>query len=99
MTVKTCRVSFVDRGKTQSIEVLAETAYEAAVLGLHGFSKIRYIKGPRSNATITIEVIESRSLTLRAGDVWKWLYDTSPTSAEQRERKKRLKNIVASGQH
>jgi hypothetical protein len=95
MAIRTCRVSFVDHGKTQSVEVLAETAYEAAILALHAFSKMRYLKGPRRSQSLTIDVIDRRTLTVQVGEVWDWLYEKPAMSAAQRDRKKRLRNILA----
>jgi hypothetical protein len=94
MAVRTCRVSFLDHAKKQSVEVLAETAYEAAILGLHAFSKMRYIKGPRRSAVLTIDVVETRTLSVRVGEVLDWLYEAKTTSAAQRERKARLKGVL-----
>lgn len=95
MTAKSCRVSYVDRGKTHSVDVIAETAYEAAVLALKAFSKVRGMKGPRRSSSLTIEVRELRTITVRVSAVWTWLYEKPGTTADQQRIKLRLREVIA----
>lgn len=97
--MRACVVSYLERGKRQSVEVLAETAYEAACLALNAFARMRYAKGPHRNTMLEIEVKTPRQFTLKVADVLEWLYVKPGSTAEQRERKKHLRAILASNGH
>jgi hypothetical protein len=98
---RSCSVSFVERGQRHAVEVDAETAYEAAVLALKAFSGKRYIKGPSRHAVLELEINRPARMLiqLKVGDVLDWLYEKPGTTADQRERKTRLKNLLADDRH
>lgn len=100
MAPQTCLVSFLDRGKPYAVEVYAETAYEAAALALNAFEKMgRHVQAPGKHAVLEIELKTPRTFKVKVGDVIDWLYTRPATSAEENERKKRLRNVLAADRH
>ncbi len=98
MPARTYVVSFMDRGKRESVEVWAESAYEAAVLGIKAFQNVRNIKGPGRYTVLEIEVKETRQFKLRVGEVLDWLY-RQPRSPKQTIQKKKLRAVMADDGH
>jgi len=92
-------VSFIDRGKRESVEVWAESAYEAAVLGIKAFQKVRSIKGPGRYTVLEVEVKETRQFKLRVGEVLDWLYNRESRSPKQTIQKKKLRAVMADDEH
>lgn len=94
-----CTVSFVERGQRHSARVDAESAHEACVLALKQFASSRYIKGPGRHAALDIEIDAPRHLTLKVNDVIEWLYNKPGKTPEERDKKKRLKDLLADDRH
>ncbi len=96
MAVRTCTVSFMDRGKRESLEVWAASTYEAAVLAIKAFEKVRSIRGPSRHTVLEVEVKQTRQFKVKVGDVLDWLYDQPARSPTERAQKQKLKTIMAS---
>lgn len=97
MPPKTCRVSFTDpNGVDHSVEVLADSLYEAAGLGLALLKKDGWVKQEPSPLTrLLVEVREpatQHSLTVQQLRRWA---DSSATSPVDRLKKSRLKEMLA----
>jgi len=73
-------VRFEERGSTQEVEVLAESAYEACVLALHKFGKDRFLRGPDRDAVLELTVMSPRRYNIKVADV----LDGSTTSRRRR---------------
>jgi hypothetical protein len=99
MAYRTCSVSFDDHGVRRTVQVSAETAYEAAVLALKAFAEKRYIKGPRKDTVLELEVQAPRRLRVTVGAVLGWLYESTGHSRDQAERKKRLRLLLSDDWH
>jgi len=97
MAGKTCRVSFRDGdGVRHSVDVEAETLYEAAALALKRFKKSEWIGDVGAGTRIDIEIIEPPvSHFLLYGQLQTWLNGGAKTPAEA-VKKKKLKELLAS---
>jgi hypothetical protein len=95
MGVCACVVKFKERGSEYTVEVLAESAYEACVLALHKFGRNRYLRGPGRHSTFELTVTDTKRYTIKVGDVMDWLYNSPGHSEAQREKKKYLKTVLA----
>ena len=95
MAVRRCAVSFSDvRGVRHSVEVEAESLYEAAVLAIRRFREDPWgeIVGPAT--VLTIEVREpstSHAITLQ--QIERWLSGSSPNPTETMKKAK-LKTLL-----
>ncbi|HEY7171781.1 MAG TPA: hypothetical protein VH417_13110 [Vicinamibacterales bacterium] len=94
MAVRTCVVSFVGpSGIRHSVEVEAETLYEAAVLAVTRFRQDIWGEAVTAATTLDVEVREpstKHSLTLQ--QVERWL--GSPSAPHETSRKARLKLML-----
>jgi hypothetical protein len=92
-------VSFVERGAKHSVQVDAETAYEAAALALKAFRNKPHVRGPHRQAVLEIRVEAPTRIALKVGDVLDWLYVKPATSPKQTAQKKRLRDLLADDRH
>jgi hypothetical protein len=97
MAAKTCRVSFTDLdGIRHSVELQAETLYEAAVLGLKALTKSDWIEAVAPGTRLEIQVLEPAAVhILMVAQLMRWLDGGARTPAEAL-RKRRLKTLLAS---
>ena len=98
MPPKSCRVSFTDdSGVDHGVEVMAESLYEAAALGLALLKKSGGVsKEPGPLTRLRVEVREpavDHSLTVQQLRRWA---DRAPISPAERIKKDRLKSLLAS---
>jgi DNA-binding transcriptional LysR family regulator len=95
MSLRSCTVSYQDfEGVTHSVDVTAETLYEAAVLGMNALRVPRWHDNP--NLKIQIRVRQPETVH----DVWNscllaWLARNGKTPKEQ-TLKARLKELLRS---
>ena len=99
MSYRACTVSFVERGAQHSVDVDAESVYEAAALALKAFRHRVYIKGPSRHAMLEIQVQAPTRVKVKVADVLEWLYQTPGRTAQQTELKKRLRDLLADDRH
>jgi hypothetical protein len=102
MPFRACIVSFADKhGVKRSVDVDAETAYEAAALALKAFEQRRYLKGPNRHATFEIEINKPARLLIevKVSSVLRWLYERTPKNDAEAERVKRLRGLLADDRH
>ena len=95
MTARTCVVSFVDvAGVRHSVEVEAESLYEAAVVGVKRLRKDPWIErvGEATVLDVTVRA-PSTSHTITLAQVERWLAASSPTPTLA-SRKARLKMML-----
>lgn len=92
-TRKTCTVSFRDsEGVQHSVDVGAETLYEAAVLALKSFREHDCAPGPASHLAIEVKS-PSVTHTVVARRIEEWLAGGAKSPKEAIE-KRRLKELV-----
>jgi hypothetical protein len=94
---KSCRISLEDsNGVEHAVEVLAESLFDAAALGLALLKKDAWVAGnPGPLTRLRVEVREppvEHSLTLQQLKRWA---DRTPTSPAERIKKERLKALLA----
>jgi hypothetical protein len=97
MTARPCRVSFNDLdGVRHSVEVTADTLYEAAVLGLKGLKKSPWIEAVAPATRLEIQVMEPTAVhVLLVAQLMRWL-EGGATNPADLVKKKRLKELLAS---
>ena len=97
MPVRVCAVSFADvRGIRHTVEVQAESLFEAAVLGVRTFSSDPWIEhvGPATVRDVEVrEPAAKHAISLMR--VERWLGGAS-TSPNEGVKKARLKNLLVS---
>ena len=96
MSERACRVSFTDvRGITHSVDVTADSLFEAAVLGVKILRGGDWNDPPGYATTLEIEV-RHPSITHRVNlqHVSRWLNGSSRTPAESMKKVK-LRNMLA----
>jgi len=98
MAVRVCEVAFQDSsGVRHSVQVEAETLYEAVVLGVTRLRKDVWVERVNSGTVLEIEVREpatKHSMTL--AQVERWLGSISPSPAEK-SKKARLSLMLVQG--
>ena len=96
MSLRTCRVSVLDaRGVEHAIEVVAESLFEAAALGLQILKKDGWTEPVGGTTRIHVEVREPVTrhvVTLM--QIQRWLYGATQ-SPNERVKKDRLKRLLA----
>jgi hypothetical protein len=94
--MKNCRVSFKDiEGIVHSVEVQAETMYEAAVLGLKALKRSDWIEVIGPGTRIVIQVHEPPvEHFLMFAQLQRWL-EGGATNPAELVKKKRLKELLA----
>jgi hypothetical protein len=89
----TCIVSFVDlEGLRHSVEVEAESLYEAAALAIKTFRQHNCAPGPITKLDVEIRSSVTHTVTLQR--VQDWL-ETGPRSPRDFVLKERLKQLLA----
>jgi hypothetical protein len=95
---RSCAVSFVDgRGIRHSVEVQAESLYEAAVLGVKAFRTDPWLERVGPATILDVEVREpatNHSLSLE--QVERWL-DGATSSPAEASKKAKLKMLIVRG--
>jgi hypothetical protein len=93
-----CAVSFTDvRGIRHTVEVEAESLYEAAVLGVRRFRKDPWIERVGEATVLDVEVREpSARHAISLAQVERWLSGATPNPSEA-SRKARLKMMLVQG--
>ena len=90
---RTCRVSFVDEhGTKHSVEVVAETLYEAALCGLKAISET-WAEQPGPRTPIRVSIVPPEHIVTLT-QIRQWL-DTNPKSPREIIQKGRLKDLLS----
>lgn len=97
MPGKTCRVSYKDlEGIRHSVEVLADSVYEASVLALSALSKHDWIENIGPGTRLDVQIIDPNvTHTLLVAQLQTWL-NQPPTSPAEMTKKKMLRDLLAS---
>jgi hypothetical protein len=94
VSVRTCSVSFVDlRGIRHSIDVEADSLYEAAVLGIRRLSDDPWIEKIGAATVLDIEVRQpsiKHAITLQQVERWLAGATTNPTEASKKAKLKMM---------
>jgi hypothetical protein len=95
VAVRTCVVSFkAPSGIVHSVEVQAETLYEAAAIGLAQLKKDRWIEGLGPATKLEIAVREpGASHTLTVSQIHRWCEGVA-VSPDEVLRRKRVKELL-----
>lgn len=94
MPIRTCTVSFTDsEGLRHSVDVQAETLYEAAALAVRTFQEHQCGPGPATHLDVEARA-PSVKHSLTVGKVRDWL-ESSAKSPRDKLLKERLKNLLA----
>ncbi len=95
MSVRLCTVSLTDpSGIRHTVEVQAESLYEAAALGLAALKREAWVEGPRRAATLEISVFGPVvKHAISVDRVLAWL-DGVTTSPSELLKKQRLKSLL-----
>jgi hypothetical protein len=96
MAVQTCSVTFIDpRGVRHTVDVLAESLFEAAALGLAALKKDGWTEPVGPATKLEVEV---RSPAVKHAvsvlQIQRWLHGAT-SSPNERVRKDRLKSIIS----
>ena len=95
MAVSQCRVSFRDvEGIEHSVEVTAESFFEAAALGLHALKQSGFSSGPGDAAELVVSVrspVTTHRLSVRR--LLGWL-ESNAVSPKEQVKKKRLLELL-----
>jgi hypothetical protein len=96
MAAKHCRVAFTDlNGIRHSVELQAESLYEAAVLGLRALKKSDWIDAVAPGTRLEIQVLEPAAVhILMVAQLTRWL-DGGATTPAEALKKKQLKTLLA----
>ena len=97
MAVQTCSVTFIDpRGIRHTVDVLAESLFEAAALGLAALKKDGWteLAGPATKLEIEVRPPSVRH-AVSVMQIQRWLQGAT-TSPNERVRKDRLKALLSS---
>ena len=97
MPGKLCRVAFTDiSGIRHSVELQAESLYEAAALGLKALKKSDWVEAVAPGTRLEIQVLEPAAVhILMVAQLTRWLDGGAKTPAEAL-KKKQLKTLLAS---
>ena len=97
MAAKICRVAFTDLDDIRhSVELQADSLYEAAVLGLKALTKSDWIEAVAPGTRLEIQVLEPAAVhILMVAQLMRWLDGGARTPAEAL-KKKQLKSLLAS---
>jgi hypothetical protein len=97
MAGKRCRVAFTDLdGIRHSVELQADSLYEAAVLGLRALKKSEWVDAVAPGTRLEIQVLEPAAVhILMVAQLTRWLDGGAKTPAEAL-KKKQLKSLLAS---
>lgn len=97
MSGRACRVSYRDlEGIRHTVDVVAESVYEAGALALSALSKDEWTENIGPATRLEIQIVEPNvTHTLYVGQLQTWLIKPASTPAET-VRKKKLKDLLAS---
>jgi hypothetical protein len=97
VSLRICAVSFVDvRGIRHTVEVQAESLYEAAILGVRTFKNDPWVEHVGSATVLEIEVREPTAKhVLTMQQVERWLAGSSASPSEG-AKKAKLKSLLIS---
>jgi len=97
MTGRICRVTFRDlEGVRHTVEVAAESVYEASALALSALSKHEWIENIGPGTRLDIQIVEPNvTHTLYVAQLHTWLAGPAANPTEML-RKKKLKELLAS---
>ena len=96
MATRLCSVSLTDPGGVRhTVEVRADSLFEAAALGFAAMKREQWVDGPGRAARLEVTVLEPIvKHTVSVERVLRWL-DGVTTSPSERLRKDRLKALLA----
>ena len=90
--MKSCVVSFVDsEGVRHSVELQAESLYEAAVLGVKLFRQHKCPPAPLHELQVDVTTAVRHTLTIRKLEAW---LGSNCRSPKERDMKARLKALL-----
>jgi hypothetical protein len=95
VAARSCSVSFTDhRGSRHTVEVTAESLYEAAALGLRQLRACEWLEpiGPAARLEVTVKTVPTRHEVTVAG-VQRWCESTAVTP-DERIRKGRVRALL-----
>ena len=97
MSGKVCRVSFKDlEGVRHSVEVTADSVYEAAALALSSLTRSTFVENIGPGTKLDIQIIEPGvTHMLLVAQMRQWL-ERPPTSPAESSKKQKLKALLAS---
>ena len=97
MPLRICAVSFADvRGIRHTVEVQAESLFEAAILGVRTFRGDPWIEHVGPATVLDVEVREAAAKhAITMIQLERWL-EGAPTSPNEGVKKARLKNLLVS---
>jgi hypothetical protein len=95
MAVRTCAVTFTDRrGARHTVEVSAESLYEAAALGLRELQACEWVESIGPAARLQVEVRQATTRhEITLAQVRRWCESTAVTP-DERLRKDRVKALI-----
>lgn len=96
MPGKTCKVTYKDlEGVRHTVEVVAESVYEASVLALSALTKHEWVDNVGPGTRLDIQIVEPNvTHTLLVAQLRQWL-DRAPTSPADSVKRQRLKGLLA----
>ena len=97
MAARLCRVAFTDlNGVRHSVELQADSLYEAAVLGLKALKRSEWVDAVGPGTRLEIQVLEPAAVhILMVAQLTRWL-DGGATTPAEALKKKQLKTLLAS---
>jgi len=97
MPPKTCRVSFKDlEGVRHSVDVTADSVYEAAALALSSLSKATWVDNVGPGTKLDVQIVEPGvTHMLLVAQLRQWLDGPARSPAEVLQKQK-LKGLLAS---
>src|SRR5690349_12373549 len=95
MAVRKCAVTFTDhRGAQHTVEVFAETLYEAAALGLRGLRACEWVDSIGPASRLKVEALQPSSRhEVTVSNIERWAESTAVTP-EDRMRKNRVRALL-----
>jgi hypothetical protein len=96
MPGKTCKVTYKDlEGVRHTVEVVAESVYEASVLALAALTRHEWVDNVGPGTRLDIQIVEPNvTHTLLVAQLRQWL-DRAPTRPADSVKRQRLKGLLA----
>jgi hypothetical protein len=96
MAVRSCRVTIQDlEGTTHSVEVTAESLYEAVAQGLAALRGREWIAGLHQQGTVKVSVADVRvEHHVRLADFTQWLEKPGAKSPRELIQRKRARSVL-----
>ncbi len=93
--LRSCTVSFTGpSGVVHSVEVVAESLYEAAVLGLNALKRSDWVEAVAPGTTLQVEVREPATThSVRVAQLQRWC-DGIAVSPDETLKKRRMKELL-----